>query len=260
MEKNHVFRRLLGMAAAVCMMALLLGMTALAADKVETIAFGERKVNVDQDATITHYYKFKVEKSAYIGIGGYAQTQTGMNLGLNIALCDAKGKVLSTDYINAQSSTIAMFGVNKGTYQIRVQNADAFMLAMTKKDYPEKSGNTQKKAVSLKKKKTVKGVVGIGESAKKGDWFKITLKKSAKITLNYKIYSNSNICITLIASKKTAGFINRKTSVWAKNQKGKVTFQTTTRQKLPKGTYYIKVHRANEQSSVNGAYEIKYAK
>ena len=45
MKKSNVFRKLLGMAAAVCMMALLLGMTTLAADKVETIAFGETKEN-----------------------------------------------------------------------------------------------------------------------------------------------------------------------------------------------------------------------
>lgn len=38
MKKSNVFRKLLGMAAAVCMMALLLGMTTLAADKVETLS------------------------------------------------------------------------------------------------------------------------------------------------------------------------------------------------------------------------------
>ena len=52
MKKSNVFRKLLGMAAAVCMLALLLGMTTLAADKVETIAFGETKENYDQDAEI----------------------------------------------------------------------------------------------------------------------------------------------------------------------------------------------------------------
>ena len=259
MKKSNVFRKLLGMAAAVCMMALLLGMTTLAADKVETIAIGEEKVNLDQDGTITHYYKFQIKKPAYIGISGYAQTMTGVNMGMNIALCDAKGKVLAAGYVDAVNSRIAACGVNKGTYQIRVQNAEAFMIKIAKQDYPEKSGGTQKKAVSLKKKKTITGVVGLGESGKKADWYKITLKKSAKITLNYKVYSNDNIYIDLIPSKKTAG-IKGTSSVWVKNQKGKVTFQTTTRKNLPKGTYYIKVHRVNKRPSVNGAYKIKYAK
>ncbi|MEY8428331.1 hypothetical protein AALA00_11565 [Lachnospiraceae bacterium 46-15] len=259
MKKNNVFRKLLGMAAAVCMMALLLGMTTLAADKVETIAIGEEKINLDQDATITHYYKFQLKKPAYIGISGYAQTMAGVNMGMNIALCDAKGKVLATDYVDVVNSRVAMFGVNKGTYQIRVQNAEAFMIKMAKQDYPEKSGGTQKKAVSVKKKKTVTGVIGLGESGKKADWYKITLNKSAKITLNYEVYSNENIYIELIPSKKTAG-IKGKSWVWAKNVRGKVTFQTTTRKNLPKGTYYIKVHRMNKKSSVNGAYKIKYAK
>ena len=262
MKKSNVFRKLLGMAAAVCMMALLLGMTTLAADKVETIAFGETKENYDQDAGIVHYYKFQVKQPGLISVTGVAATLAGIPRDLRVSLCDAKGKVLTTDYVNAMNSVVKSYAVNKGVYQFKVQAAEKFIISTGHKKYIEKSGTTQKKAVSMKKKKAITGVVGIGESAKKTDWYKIVLKKSARITLECDVVSSSNIYIEVIPSKKITSIRGKHTIALGneRGERGKVTFQTTTGKKLPTGTYYIKVHRNSRNASTNGIYRIKWTK
>ena len=119
-----------------------------------------------------------------------------------------------------------------------------------------------KKAVSMKKKKAITGVVGIGESAKKTDWYKIVLKKSARITLECDVVSSSNIYIEVIPSKKITSIRGKHTIALGneRGERGKVTFQTTTGKKLPTGTYYIKVHRNSRNASTNGIYRIKWTK
>lgn len=260
MKEKCVLKRLLGMAAMVCLMTLMLGMTSLAANKVENIAFGQNVTNVDEDASITHYYKFTVKKPGAVFVGA-----VGVNgsypMGLNISLCNAKGKVLSTNYVNSMSSDEnsreVMFAVNKGTYQIKIQTPYKFVITTSYQNWPEKCGNVRTKAVSLKKKVLKKGVVGIGESAKKADWYKITLKKSAKITLEFASQSNNYLYAMVVPSKKTK--IGGTGRMYVKNASYRTTFTTTAGKKLPAGTYYIKVWRGDSgNSSTNGIYTLKW--
>lgn len=260
MKEKNMIRRFLELAAVVCLMALMLGMTSLAADKVEGIAFGQTVTNTDEDASITHYYKFTVKKSGVINISA-AGVSGNYPVGLNISLCNAKGKVLSTDYVNAMSSYTdsqsVTFGVNQGTYRIKVQTPYRFVLAATYKSWPEKNGKTRTKAVSLKKKAVKKGVVGIGESAKKADWYKITLTKPAKIKLEFSVSANNYIYATIMPSKKTK--INGSGVLSARNGTVENVFYSTGNKKLPAGTYYIRVWRGNyANSSTNGIYTLKW--
>lgn len=260
MREKRMLRKLVEMAALVCLMTLMLGMTSLAANKVEGIAFGQTVTNMDEDASIVHYYKFTVKKPGAISISAMG-ANGNYSVGLNISLCNAKGKVLSTSYVNANSSYVdsqsVIFGVNKGTYQIRIQTPYRFALIAGYKNWPEKSGNVRTKAVSLKKKAVKKGVVGIGESAKKADWYKITLKSPAKITLEFATQSNNYLYAMIVPSKKTK--ISGTGKMPAKNNSCQSTFSTTTGKKLPAGTYYIKVWRGDyANSSTNGIYTLKW--
>lgn len=260
MERKSMLKRLLGMAAAVCLMALMLGMTSMAANKVETIGMGQEITNFDEDASITHYYKFNVKKPGAVFVSA-----VGVNgnyfVGLNISLCNAKGKVLSTNYVNSASSyedsREVMFAVNKGTYQIKIQTPYRFALTSSFSAWPEKSGKVRTKAVALKKKVQKKGVVGIGESVKKADWYKITLKKPAKITLEFAVQSNNYLYAMIVPSKKTK--IGGNGRMYARNAVYKSTFTTTTGKKLPAGTYYIKVWRGDYgNAATNGVYSLKW--
>lgn len=260
MKQKSVWKRLLEMAAMVCMLTLMLGITSLAADKVENLALGQAVTNVDEDGSITHCYKFSVKSSGAVtvsamGVNGSYYT------GLYISLCNAKGKELTKEYVNGASdntSTQAVtFGVNKGTYQIKIQTPYRFVLQANFTKYQEKSGSSQKKAVAIKKGVVKKGVVGIGEAAKKVDWYKITLKKSAKITLTFDTVANSSIYATIIPSKSTK--VKGTYDMWSYNQPVSRVFQLMPgSRKLPAGTYYVKVYRGRKDASVNGIYALKW--
>lgn len=257
MREKKIWKRLAGLAAALCLMMLLSGMTVLAADKVENLALGQVYTNTDQDGSITHCYRFTVKNPGTLTVSATAIAGGNYYLGVNVSLCNARGKVLTTEYINAMSSVesmkAAVFGINKGTYQIKIQTPNTFILNTQFKKIVEKSGKTQKKAVSLKKGATRYGVVAIGESAKKTDWYKITLKSPAKIKLEFDSLSNRSLYATLVPSK-SAGIRGTYTIY----RSGSATIQTTLGKNLPRGTYYLKVYRSVKDSSVNGIYSIKW--
>ena len=259
MRKNNVFKKLLGMLACVCLMALMLGMTTFAANKVENLALGQTVANTDEDASITHYYKFSVKKAGRISISA-AAVSGNYALPLQISLCNAKGKVLDTKSLNAMSSVQSMvaveYGVNKGTYQLKVQTPYKYTLIAAYEKWDEKSGSTQKKAVALKKKSLKKGVVGIGESAKKADWYKVVLRKPAKIKLEFSTASSNYFYATIIPSKSTK--IRGTYTLYSWNRALTGTFGTTTGKKLPAGTYYIKVYRGTRDTKINGIYTLKW--
>lgn len=260
MERKNVLKKLMGMAAAVCLMVLMMGMTTFAANKVENIAFGQSVANTDEDFSIVHYYKFTVKNPGAINISAVG-VNGSYSTGLNISLCNAQGKVLSTNYVNAASAyedlQSVTFGVNKGTYQIKIQTPYRYVVAASYKKWPDTNGKTRTKAVALKKKVVKKGVVGIGESAKKADWYKITLTKSAKIKLEFAAQSNTYLYAMVVPSKgaKISGTLN----LYAYNKAITTTLQTTTGKKLPAGTYYIKVWRGSSgKSTTSGIYTLKW--
>ncbi len=260
MERRGIGKKLAGMAAAVMLMVLMMGMTSLAAAKTEGLGFGQAITNMDEDASIVHYYKFQVKKPGAVSVSAVG-VSNGYYVGLNIALCNAKGKVLEECYVNNMSSyedsRQVTFGVNKGGYQIRIQTPYRYVLSSAFQSWPEKSGNTRTKAVTLKRKALKKGVVGIGESAKKADWYKIVLKKPAKFSLEFSAYCNRYLYVTVIPSKKAK--IGGSGNMYVRNSTMTQNYRTTTGKKLPAGTYYVRVWRgAGGNSATNGIYTLRW--
>ena len=260
MRERNVLRKLVELMAVVCLMTMLLGMTSLAADKVEGLALGQVVTNTDADNSITHYYKFKVKQSGALVVSA-AAVNGNYTLGLDISLCNANGKVLSTNFVHAgspyESSRYVMYGLNKGTYKIKVKTPYAYSLQAAFKKYPEKSGKTQSKAVTLKKGRIKKGVVGIGESAKKADWYKIVLKKPAKFSVTFDTETSGTLYATLIPSKSTK--VSGTYNMYSYNQPVSRSFKVTPGDRnLPAGTYYLKVYRASRDSKVSGVYALRW--
>ena len=262
-EKSRILSKLMGLAVIACVMAMLFGMTTFAANKYTNMTAKKVYTNFDQDNSITHYYKIKVKSSGLLAFSGYGQYSTAYSTytrGLTVKLCNSRGKELDSTYVNAYSdySSSAFYGVNKGTYMLKVQTPDAFVLTYDFKAIKEKSGTSLKKAVSLKKKKKTYGVMGIGESGKKVDYYKITLKKPAKIYLDIQGASSGSISVKVTPAKgiKLTGYAYE--SVY--NNSRTMKLQTTKGGKLPKGTYYIRVYRTSKSSKVNGYYALKWRK
>mgnify|MGYP003279728899 CR=1 FL=1 len=264
-EKSRVLSKLMGLAVVACVMAMLFGMTTFAANKYTNMAAKKVYTNFDQDNSITHYYKINVKSSGLLRFSGFGQYSTAYDTysrGLTVKLCNSRGKELDSAYVNADSSyeysREVSYGVNKGTYMLKVQTSDAFALTYDFKAFKEKSGTSLKKAVSLKKKKIKYGVVGIGESGKKVDYYKITLKKPAKIYLDIQGLSSGSISVKVTPAKGIRLSGSAYTSVY--NNSRTMKLQTTSGGKLPKGTYYIRVYRASKNPKVSGVYALKWKK
>lgn len=266
MKEKHIWKKILGFGAVICMMALMLGMTTFAEDKVEGLALGTKVQNTDMDPGITHYYKFKLKKPALVVLSGLSFEQYNENVYtdyLDYSICNAKGKEIYADSVKADSSyetsQAQVFGLNKGTYKIKIKEGKAFQFIVSAKNYPDQSGKSQKKAVKLVQKKAKKGVLGLGESGKKVDWFKIVLKKPAKIRLTLEASTIRPIWIDFISGK------DAKQKVTSYSMNGVITAEYGLRnslssklKKLPKGTYYVKVYRGSNDPKINGIYEIKW--
>ena len=118
----------------------------------------------------------------------------------------------------------------------------------------DKGGASKGKAYAISQKKKITGVLPIGESQKKSDWFKIKVPKNKKLYFDVTTLCSGNIrlqvygpsirgvtAITLAPDTDGTCFI--KNSLTGKPLK------------LKAGTYYIKVTRSTRGAS--GAYTFK---
>ena len=110
------------------------------------------------------------------------------------------------------------------------------------------NATSRKKAPTLKKNKTVKGLIYNSDKVKNAKWYKINVKKKSnvKVTLKYKGYGMDYEMVLY-------------------NQKGKKIEssidQKTLKKKLKKGTYYIKVGKSSsnyEGDLTAGTYTLKW--
>ena len=142
-----------------------------------------------------------------------------------------------------QKGITAYYGVKKGTYYVKVDTDAAYKIRYTFETAADKKNTTKKKAVSLKQKKTVKGLFVINE--KKSRWYKVKLKKTQTLKL------------TLNASTDKYGFWYQITDSKGKkivsNQelpRGKKQFK----KKLKAGTYYLEI----APTGATGSYSVKW--
>lgn len=202
------------------------------------------QIAVGQKDEQTNYFKFKATANGYI-TAAYIDPSAGF---YKVAICNSSKKELS-GYTHLRYNPT--YGVKKGTtYYIKVvsgYNSDGgYIFKVTNSAVSEKSGKTKSKAVTIKKGKTKKGTIVAGSS--QADWykFKMTKKKAAKIYVKGR--TNDKLKVILYkGGKKIKSYTYTYTT-------GAMTLKSFG--KLSKGTYYIKVQRANKNSS--GWYSLKW--
>ena len=260
-QKTRISSKIVGFMAIVSIMALMFGMTTFAATKQENIPAGKAVYNYDRDYSIVHYYKFTVKSPSLIVVSGNEFSSSGTAYSMRIGLCNSSGKELGYDYVDDSSDDAAGFAVNKGTYMFSVKSSYMYGLVYESETYAEKSGKSASKAVALKKGKTKKGVIGIGESKSKVDYYKITLKKDAKITMQMKIdYSYGGVQFKLSPSKELKKKLSGDyTKYLSAGKSSKFTIKSN-KGALPAGTYYVKISRSSKYSDYNAAYQLKWVK
>lgn len=197
-----------------------------------------------------HYIMYKAPYSGYVTIT--TQGSTGY---ITLLKSNKKTALSSENYFNPSytDSNRLTYGVKKGTtYYIRVKSSEAVSLNIKSGQIKEKSGSSKKKAVTVKRNKTVKGYIQAG--SKTVDWYKFKVTKSAKTRIYLNGGTNDRFKITVYKSNgKSMG----SGSVKGTPCKNTFLFKRGSKEtKLAKGTYYIKIERYNAKSS--GYYTLKW--
>lgn len=210
------------------------------------IKSGQKLIVGQKNAKQVNYFKYKATATGYIRT--YANEEVSSRYGVKVTLCNSSKKALSTAAFIRNNPT---YGVRKGkTYWIRLTNSDsnsdgfyAFQIKSVK--IAEKSGKTLKKAVTVKRKKVVKGTIEAGVN--QADWYKFKLTGRKAVTISLTGGTDGEFKFTVYRGTKRVGSKNA-----PKNFKGTLK----SRGKWPKGTYYIKVQRVGKTS---GYYSMKWS-
>ncbi len=211
----------------------------------------ERLVIGQKDGGTVNYVKYKATQTGYLKTSTDASSKM-----VKITLCDKSKKSLSGESLASEEPT---YGVKKGkTYWIKLKNpwsssAGYYTFTLNNGKVKEsKAGKSQKKAVTIKKNKNIKGWIEAGKKeGKQADWYKFNLtgKKSVKIYM--KGGTNDKINVTVY---EKIGSRTRK--IGTRTVNNNFNNIIPSRGKWSKGTYWIKISRGTAKSS--GYYTLKW--
>ena len=201
------------------------------------------------------YYKVTVSKTAKIVL------DMESDYSRKVTLCNSKKKAVSEEVFNSGDEKV-IFVVAKGTYYIKAASSSEYLrIKGTITALKDGSGTSKAKAKVLK----VNGAsascnITANDKTSKADWFKFTNSKNQKINLyitsnissgsfNVELYNSKG---EKFASTVIYGGINQPNGYELYSYGGSFGY---SRDKLSKGTYYIKITKASAKSS--GTYSIK---
>lgn len=198
-------------------------------------------------------FKFTAVKSGYVSV----DYTPSIEVETTFSLLDQNKKRISNQYGRLADIGYPYpltFGVQKGkTYYLRILAGETqdrpHRIRLTNSEVKEKSGVSRKKAVSVKRNKTVKGYILPGK--KTGDWYKVKVTKTRKVKFFVR-NRFSDQCYFDIYNKR--GKKLKTTQKISKSDGGVRSKTKYTR--LTKGTYYIKVY--NKTKGDSGYYELKW--
>lgn len=195
------------------------------------------------------YHKVTIPKNGYMKVEGQRED----NYGFNIELCNGNKKSINPKkvYLSNSNGFTTYYGVKKGTYYIKVENiSNPYKLRYIFASVSDQAGASKAKAVTIEKGKAKTGLVYITDVKAKADWFKVKLTKKQTLKLTITSKYNDTLCYQVIPA-------DSKTTLFNDTIRPKLGTQTiSSSDKLPAGTYYIKVTK-NYSSDASGYYSIK---
>lgn len=204
------------------------------------------------------YHKIVVKKNKYVVIKGNEIRESGNSLqtsDLYFQLCNAKKIPLYNGHLSNLNLYMENFALKKGTYYVAVSSSQRYQLLAQQFNWKNKGGKNKKKAVLIKKGKIVQGMSLMSDKIGKTKWYKVRLKKKSKLRISIVAACTGvtqNMKVTVVPAKKGHRLINNSFIFGSTGKK------ISSRKKLSKGTYYIKISKVT--SSVSCCYAIKYMK
>lgn len=188
----------------------------------------------------TLYFKFKAAKT------GSMKLYNTSEYGSDFTLCNSKKKALTRDSFLSRSNIT--YTVKKGTtYLIKVDDTIGEHIKIKYKisGVSVKKNTKKSKAVTLKKKKTIKGVTIVGKRT--SYWYKFKVTKAKKLNIATKFAGTGKCSITVYRGSKRIHTYNNVDSR---------TKKLYTTGKLSKGTYYLKI-TPDKLSAVSYSLKLK---
>lgn len=183
------------------------------------------------------YFKIKAPSSGCVKLE--IKKLGGLSEYIDTAFTNSKKKIM----IDQMDPGVYYYGVNKGTYYVKVDTDNAYKIRYTFENIKDKKNITKKKAVSLKQKKTEKGFFFCKD--KKSRWYKLTLKKTQTVKLTVSANTDEYGFSYEITDSKGNGIdYNNLTG------SGKKQFK----KKLKAGTYYLEISPPDS----SGSFSIKW--
>lgn len=238
------------------LLSMLLGMNAMAASKTVTMkkSSGAYVYQQTEGYEGTIYHKFTVSTSGVLAVSGNRVYSWGTG-NMNVTICNSKKKELTySNYVDASGDRYLTYGIQKGTYYIKSSGNSSYILAASFKKVSDKGAASKGKAYAISQKKTITGVIPMGEKTNKADWFKIKVAKNKKLYFDIASSCSGSIRFQLYGPSVKSGC----TVATMSNGNGTYyigNLRTRKPIRLKAGTYYIKVSRYTK--SATGIYSFK---
>lgn len=257
-SKNKNKRGILWMLALICVMSFFTKTTTFAAT-VKTVDMQDlgsgmyAYLGMLKNSKTTMYHRIKIEKKGLLLVTGGIFTSDGERYGMNTCLYDSNRRSLEPygkSYVDVTTEKFVVYGVNPGTYYIQVKNQKYYQISaavLTAKDY---GGVSKKKAQTLVHKKRLGGLVPAGEKGTGIEWFKFKLNRNKKVKIELAALGNTGFRFYLYGPSYKKGIC------MASLENDALNFQK--KEKLKKGTYYIKVVRVSKKRVASGYYDIRW--
>lgn len=210
------------------------------------------------------YYRVDMKQDGYVTFSGnnmgkmvlndeMLNDTSAMNASLKLQLCDSKKYPMAKAVTFNAKKTEAVVALRKGTYYFRLKEEKdtSFMLQMSTKAVKSVAGTKKANAKAIKLKQAVEGIQVLNE--KKENWYKVnvTSKKNLSVSLS-RITENGTFNVYIYNAKGKRVACETNTTKVSGTNKSNVTLRSIN--KLPKGTYYIKVVKSN--ANATGYYKL----
>ena len=210
------------------------------------------------------YYRVDMKQDGYVTFSGtnmgkmvlneeMLNDTSAVNASLKLQLCNSKKQPMAKAVTFNAKKTEAVVALRKGTYYFRLKEEKdtSFMLQMSTKAVKSVAGTKKANAKAIKLKQAIEGIQVLNE--KKENWYKVnvTSKKNLSVSLS-RITENGTFNVYIYNAKGKRVACETNTTKTNGTNKSNVTLRSIN--KLPKGTYYIKVVKSN--ANATGYYKL----
>ena len=206
------------------------------------------------DYTHENIYSFKAVANGYMTISENTLVDNAGSL--SAILCSSKGTELTEKaFFNNLQKNQMTYAVKKGqSYKIKlkglnVNDSQYYQISFKNKNINEKSGESKKKAITVKFGNKVSGMVYAEDALKKADWYKITNPKEQQMILNYSGSITSGSMVLDVLDSKGRKLDSYSVISNIGEHKEDSLHNIKKGLQIPKGAYYLRVTKSRKTAT-----------